>query len=298
MMANNTTRQDLSKDEIRRKRRRIKKMKSLILSVLLLITVTCVCYGSALYLGIFNQNAVNNAINRSEYFYSIPKKAVEKAYEYGYAYGIPKEVFSGENGYDEVFSKSKAYNDGIAVINANIEGEEYVPDNAKIQKVLNSNISTYIENTGAKLDNAEIENLIDEIVTYYEEIIKIPYIEQYAEVRVTVNKVIATGVPLMIVLSVVLLVLQFRIHKTKVGALKYVAYSASGAVITSLIIPAVMLFIDILEKMGIYEEYLYNMVSALINSTFLACIIFGIGCLVAYAAIFIYIFNKQNNKAK
>ena len=300
-MAKDNLKQNEAKEEhyIRRKKqKRIKKIKSLILSALLLLSVTIVCYGSSMYLGIFYKNAISDALTDSEYFYSIPEKVVDKACEYGSEYGILREVFSGTNGYDEIITKGKAYNDGIAIVNAKLSKDTYEIDISDMKYEIIGNLEQYVEKTGTQISDEEKEELADEITEYYKESLVLPYMEQYVHVRSIINRILIVTVPFATILAFIFLILQFKIHRTKVGALKYIAYSASGAVITSLIIPTVMMFVDILDKFNVDDEYLYKAGNTLLNRAFSVCIIFGVGCLVVYVAILVYIFRKQSVSSK
>ncbi len=269
-----------------------KHILSCIISFILSILLTMICYTLGTYFGLFNKALLLDAMNKSSYYESVNEYTLEQAEDLAIPAGLDSSVFK------DVFSLENTYREGKAYLEATLNGTSYVIDTSSIRDSLSSNITSYadINDISYDADNSQsIDEFIDRVCELYSANLAVPYLSYYKGLKTSFTKVIIVGVPLLLVLSIFAAFLLTRLDNWLHRALRYIAYSFLGAAVMTAIAPGILLITRRYRYLNISPAYINKLLSNYLGQS-LFIYVYSAFILLAIAMIIIVIIYYMRSK--
>lgn len=164
-------------------------------------------------------------------------------------------------------------------VSAGFHGESFTVNTEEIKQRLVDTTNGYINEHQIQIDaqtQSAIDTFIEANTQNYAKLLQFPYIEYLGSGIRILHKVFWIAAALLVVLCAVLAFAQIRMHKSKRRKKRWLAYSLIGAGLMTSVVPAMLLGFKVFERIQIMPEYLYRVITAVLNGTTLTVLIVGI----------------------
>ena len=210
---------------------RIKAITCMVTSLMLAIFISVIAILMSVKLGFASNNSLLNALDDVKYYDMVYKSFMDKAESILIPDGLTSEVLQG------VFSEEQLRSDGNHYFKAQLTSTES-----------SINIEGY-------------KHISNDIITCYEEMIKIPYASTIGMVFRNINKYFLMLLIPITIFAIVCILLLYKQNKVKKNRIfRYLAYSImSGAI--SIVIPVIYSrSTGFYKKLQIHPEYVYKFI--------------------------------------
>lgn len=185
-------------------------------------------------------------------------------------------------------------------VKAGFNGKSYEASTDVIKQRLKDTTNGYIQENQIAINSetqTAIDTFIDANTTNYAKLLQFPYIEYIGKGINVFHKIFWMAAGGLSVLCLLLAFAQIRMHKSRRRRKRWLAYSFMGAGLMSSIMPAMLLSFKVFDRIQIEPEYLYRVLTAVLNGTTVVLLIVGI--LWVILGVFLTYFKpKKKNKSK
>jgi len=271
---------------------------STIIALLLSIFLTMASYLGGIYFGAFNKTLILDSLNKTSYYNAIMDYTLDKSQSLAIPMGLKPEVF------DNVFTFEETYAEGNALIHANLDGKEYIPNTSKVVDRLVSNINLYLKQNDLKVTNdqqANITTFSNIIADEYSKNLSVPYIKYYTSLRNIFSKLAYVGIPVFLLLSAFAIFLLIKMQRWIHRSLRFIAYGTLAASLMTAGLPVFLLITGSYKRLNVTPEYFYNFIVHYITESLYTFIIISLLLFVISIMLMTIIHFKKNeltNKKK
>lgn len=245
-------------------------------SFLLSVFLTIVSILAAIRIGFFNKELIFEYLDKVD-FYSEVQQEVYKQISYEI---VPTGLEL--NLIDETIPIEKVHNDVNGYIQACFDDVEYRIETAEIEDAMYKNIMDQFENMERQEDAGTQEHarrFISNIIEKYPDIIKFPYIKEFAGICTKMEPLLTMIMIAAAVMGIVCILFLLLLQRWKHRSLRYIIYAVLAAALMTVAVPAYLLIRKTYEGLGIRPVYLYNFCMEYIKASLLSFIWIGIGLL-------------------
>ena len=246
---------------------------STIIALLLSIFLTMASYLGGTYFGVFNKTLILDSLNKTSYYNAIMDYTIDRAQSLAIPMGLQPEVF------DNVFTLEETYAEGNALIDANLDEQDYIPNTSKVVDRLVANINTYLKEknlTATSEQQANITTFANTIAGEYTKNLSIPYIKYYTSLRNMFSKLVYVGIPLLLLLSAFAIFLLIKMQRWIHRSLRFIAYSTLAASLMTAGLPVFLLITGSYKHLNVSPEYFYNFIVHYITESLYTFIIISL----------------------
>lgn len=183
---------------------------------------------------------------------------------------------------DETIPIEKVHNDVNSYIEACFDDVEYTIETAEIENAIYENIMDQFENMERQEDTGTQEHarrFVSNIIEKYPDIIKFPYMKEFASVCTRIDPIISMIMIAAAVMGAVCILFLLLLQRWKHRSLRYIIYAGLAAALMTVAIPVYLLIQKTYEGLGIRPAYLYNFCMEYIKASLLSFIWIGVGLL-------------------
>lgn len=258
-------------------------------SLLLFATAALICIRMTL----FNQDFMINQVHKTEYVETIRKDMTQSIQDLGRGSNIPPEVLSDVVPEKTVSANVDNYIRSIyQEVPFELQGTDQIKDN-----ILN-NVHQYAQQENIAIDEAtqsNLENLANSATKNYANFIEIPYLLSYGRKVMAFQSaltlmLIITGVAFLLVFIGLLLMAKMKHQKIRWSSVTFL-----GAGLMLIVLPAIIYFSGVINRLGIMSEGLYRFVTGYITAFDLSFIFVGLG-LTGLALLLVLISERMRSK--
>ncbi|MDO5382661.1 MAG: hypothetical protein Q4F06_08110 [Eubacteriales bacterium] len=263
---------------------------STIISFLLSIFLTLICYLCGTYFGLFNKALILDAMNKSSYYESV------NSYTYDEAVNLAIPANLNESIFDGVFSLNDTYREGKAYLEATLNGEHYTIDTTKIRSKLSENIKKYIAESNISPDaynDNNINTFIDDVCRIYVSNLAVPYLSYYNGIKSMFKQIMLIGLPVLIILSLISIFLLTKTQKWIHRSLRYVAYSFLAAALMTTIMPAFLLITGGYSRLNLSPEFFSRLLSKYLGQSLMMYIYTSVIMLSAALIVILLVYYTR-----
>ncbi|MEI3227566.1 MAG: hypothetical protein V8S39_10945 [Lachnospiraceae bacterium] len=272
---------------------RLKQFFCIISSFLLAVSLTVLALFICVKAGFANISQITRAFGDSNYYNSVYNTMMDECENEAIISGLSKDIFTGVFSLDELTSYCNTYASSM------MNNQSYTLDTSAMEQKLSENIQAYVSENNLAVDgdmNEVIRNFTSTIMAYYKTAVQLPYFDQIASMFRLFDKLLMYILPCMIVFSIVLIILLFRLNTFKKNRIfRYLAYSALSSAISVLILPAFCYITKFYRKLAISPEYVYKYIISYIENGIFIFLIAGI---ILFVFGIVFIITSSMIKAK
>ena len=268
---------------------------STIIALLLSIFLTMASYLGGIYFGVFNNALILDSVNKTAYYNAIMDYTLDKSQSLAIPMGLQPEVF------DNVFTLDETYAEGNTLLQANLNGNEYIPDTSKVVNRLVSNINLYLKQNSLTVTNEQQTNITtfaNIVANEYFQSLSLPYIKYYTNLRNMVSKLVYVGIPVLLLLSAFAIFLLMKMQRWVHMSLRYIVYSTLAASLMTAILPVYLLITGSYKHLNITPEYFYNFMVHYITESLFTFIYISLLLFVISIMIMTILFFKKRELIK
>ena len=258
-------------------------------SLLLFATIALICIRMTL----FNQEFMINQVHKTDYVETIRKDMTESIQDLGRGSNIPPEVLV-----DVVPEKTVSMNVGNYIrsiyqeVPFKIQGEDQIKDN------ILKNVSQYAQQKNITIDEttqSNLNNLANSATKNYSNYIEIPYLLSYGKKVMAFQSaltmiLIIVGVAFVLVFVGLLLMVKMKHQKVRWSSVTFL-----GAGLMLVVLPTIIYFSGVINRLGIMSEGLYRFVTSYITAFDLSFIFVGLA-LTVLALLLVLISERMRSK--
>ena len=258
-------------------------------SLLLFATITLICIRMTL----FNQEFMINQVHKTDYVETIRKDMTESIQDLGRGSNIPPEVLV-----DFVPEKTVSMNVDNYIrsiyqeVPFKIQGEDQIKDN------ILKNVSQYAQQKNITIDEttqSNLNNLANSATKNYSNYIEIPYLLSYGKKVMAFQSaltmiLIIVGVAFVLVFVGLLLMVKMKHQKVRWSSVTFL-----GAGLMLVVLPAIIYFSGVINRLGIMSEGLYRFVTSYITAFDLSFVFVGLA-LTVLALLLVLISERMRSK--
>lgn len=263
---------------------------SFVLSIMLFVLSLCVVLTATL----FNPHFILNNIDKTEYYSYKCEEITEDLIDLGYASGLNEEFFDGLIDTEMISIDTGNY------IQDYYSGESIHIDLTNFKETFNTALDEYIkENNITEVDEQNRNYLVNNAAAIYRYSLDLPFFGRLSSYFQFAKKGLPIAVIVLSLLSAGICVVFFISNTRKHLAVKYICHATSGAFLALVVIPVLILFSDILNKINFSAQSLYHLFLQCGNSLCTAFFIGSALLLIVSIVLFIQykiLHKKQINK--
>ena len=258
-------------------------------SLLLFATIALICIRMTL----FNQEFMINQVHKTDYVETIRKDMTESIQDLGRGSNIPPEVLV-----DVVPEKTVSMNVDNYIrsiyqeVPFKIQGEDQIKDN------ILKNVSQYAQQKNITIDEttqSNLNNLANSATKNYSNYIEIPYLLSYGKKVMAFQSaltmiLIIVGVAFVLVFVGLLLMVKMKHQKVRWSSVTFL-----GAGLMLVVLPAIIYFSGVINRLGIMSEGLYRFVTSYITAFGLSFVFVGLA-LTVLALLLVLISERMRSK--
>lgn len=239
------------------------KVISMIASMLLSVFLTILAILFSVKLGFASNNSIINSMDKVGYYDMVYEEFISKSESLIIPNGLGVEVLDG------VFSKEQIRSDGNSYLTAELNSNVFNVNIDRYKEKLSENIYAYVAEKNLKVEgdaDKVINDISDEIIDYYIEIIRVPYASTIGVIFRTITQAFPILTIVMFIFALVTgwIIFVQKPHK-KNRILRYFSYSVMSAAFSTLLIPMYCIITRFYEKIQIRPEYVYRFIVKYIN---------------------------------
>lgn len=258
-------------------------------SLLLFATLALICIRMTL----FNQNFMIKQIHQTEYVETIRKDMTQSIQDLGRGSNIPPEVLADVVSEKTVSANVDNYIRSIyQEVPFEIQGEDQVKDN------IMKNVTQYAQQKNIAIDETtqnNLNNLAASATKNYSSYIEIPYLLSYGKKVMAFKSaltliLIIAGAAFLLVFVGLLLMAKMKHQKIRWSSVTFL-----GGGLMLAVLPAIIYFSGVIDRLGIMSEGLYQFVTGYITAFDLSFVFVGLG-LTVLALLLVLISERMCSK--
>ncbi|EOH77467.1 hypothetical protein [Enterococcus malodoratus] len=258
-------------------------------SLLLFATLALICIRMTL----FNQNFMIKQIHQTEYVETIRKDMTQSIQDLGRGSNIPPEVLADVVSEKTVSANVDNYIRSIyQEVPFEIQGEDQVKDN------IMKNVTQYAQQKNIAIDETtqnNLNNLAASATKNYSSYIEIPYLLSYGKKVMAFKSaltliLIIAGAAFLLVFVGLLLMAKMKHQKIRWSSVTFL-----GGGLMLAVLPALIYFSGVIDRLGIMSEGLYQFVTGYITAFDLSFVFAGLG-LTVLALLLVLISERMRSK--
>lgn len=258
-------------------------------SLLLFATLALICIRMTL----FNQNFMIKQIHQTEYVETIRKDMTQSIQDLGRGSNIPPEVLADVVSEKTVSANVDNYIRSIyQEVPFEIQGEDQVKDN------IMKNVTQYAQQKNIAIDETtqnNLNNLAASATKNYSNYIEIPYLLSYGKKVMAFKSaltmiLIIAGAAFLLVFVGLLLMAKMKHQKIRWSSVTFL-----GGGLMLAVLPALIYFSGVIDRLGIMSEGLYQFVTGYITAFDLSFVFAGLG-LTVLALLLVLISERMRSK--
>lgn len=231
-----------------------KKVRNIVFSILsfvlaLFLFIDIICVFTAVFA--INENRWIDQMNASNYFSDKADEITNRLVALGNASGLPPEFF------DEAVDPIQITNDTQTYMDSYFSGKSEVVYSSGFKQKFYSELDSYIAENNLKVDDANIDYLVNNAERIYLGSLEIPLLSRLSDYIVSLRSVLPFIIAGLSMLSAAIILIMFFGNKWKHRTFKYYYYASAG---TCLSLFAVSVFLSctgglkniILESRALY----------------------------------------------
>ncbi|MGO3604721.1 MAG: hypothetical protein ACTIOK_14975 [Enterococcus malodoratus] len=258
-------------------------------SLLLFATLALICIRMTL----FNQNFMIKQIHQTEYVETIRKDMTQSIQDLGRGSNIPPEVLADVVSEKTVSANVDNYIRSIyQEVPFEIQGEDQLKDN------IMKNVTQYAQQKNIAIDETtqnNLNNLAASATKNYSNYIEIPYLLSYGKKVMAFKSaltmiLIIAGAAFLLVFVGLLLMAKMKHQKIRWSSVTFL-----GGGLMLAVLPALIYFSGVIDRLGIMSEGLYQFVTGYITAFDLSFVFAGLG-LTVLALLLVLISERMRSK--
>lgn len=244
-------------------------------------------------LTLFNQNFMIKQVHDAKYIETIRKDVTESIQDLGRGSNIPPEVLSDVVTEKMVATNVENYIRGIYQdVPFQLQGEDQIKEN------IMNNVQQYAQQQNIPIDEGtqkNLENLANTATKNFSSYIEIPYLMSYGQ-KVMGFKSSLTLILLVVgasfVLTFTLLLLMVKLKHQRV---RWSSITFLGAGLMLVVLPAIIYFSGVINRLGITSEGLYRFVTSYVTTFDLSFVVVGLAA-IAIAVLLVIISERMRDR--
>lgn len=242
---------------------------------------------------LFNQNFMIKQIHQTEYVETIRKDMTQSIQDLGRGSNIPPEVLADVVSEKTVSANVDNYIRSIyQEVPFEIQGENQVKDN------IMKNVTQYAQQKNIAIDETtqnNLNNLAASATKNYSSYIEIPYLLSYGKKVMAFKSaltliLIIAGAAFLLVFVGLLLMAKMKHQKIRWSSVTFL-----GGGLMLAVLPAIIYFSGVIDRLGIMSEGLYQFVTGYITAFDLSFVFAGLG-LTVLALLLVLISERMRSK--
>lgn len=209
--------------------------------------------------------------------------------------GFPITLFENYIKEEDIRSDMVAYETAI------FDGKKASIPTDKIQQRLIKDTNKYITEQKITM-NPSIQTAVDQFINAnvekYAYLTSFPYLDVYAKLIKTYQKVYIVVLPILVVSTLILFILVKKMHRSKRRMQRFYAYGFIGAGLLTSVLPMYLYATRFFNKINLNPKYMYELLVALAKTYLLLNILIGLVCIVIGLIVSFAKFKKKNDKGE
>ena len=244
-------------------------------------------------LTLFNQNFMIKQVHDAKYIETIRKDVTESIQDLGRGSNIPPEVLS-----DVVTEKMVATNveNYIRVIYQDVpfqlQGEDQIKEN------IMNNVQQYAQQQNIPIDEdtqKNLENLANTAAKNFSSYIEIPYLMSYGQKVMSFKSsltllLLVVGASFVLIFTLLLLMVKLKHQRVRWSSITFL-----GAGLMLVVLPAIIYFSGVINRLGITSEGLYRFVTSYVTTFDLSFVFVGLAA-IAIAVLLVIISERMRDR--
>lgn len=262
----------------------VKKIVNVLLSFILAVLLTVLAYAGTLQFTLLNENFMLDNMNTCNYITEKKDEITRSLTDLGYASGLEEEFF------ENLLSEVMLYEDTEEYIHNYYSGEGSVVDKTAFMQAFNNALDQYIVDKGIDPDSVSKENreyLINEAAKIYKRSLELPFMGKLAGRFQNLKTIIPFVIIVALVLSALLCAIFVLSTKWKHRATRYICYATSATVLTTAVLPLIILLSKKVETFNIASRATYMLFVSCANNILLCILACSAFLLIVSVALFL-----------
>lgn len=244
-------------------------------------------------LTLFNQNFMIKQVHDAKYIETIRKDVTESIQDLGRGSNIPPEVLSDVVTEKMVATNVENYIRGIYQdVPFQLQGEDQIKDN------IMSNVQQYAQQQNIPIDEGtqkNLENLANTATKNFSSYIEIPYLMSYGQKVMSFKSsltliLLVVGASFVLIFTLLLLMVKLKHQRVRWSSITFL-----GAGLMLVVLPAIIYFSGVINRLGITSEGLYRFVTSYVTTFDLSFVFVGLAA-IAIAVLLIIISERMRDR--
>ncbi|MDU5333091.1 hypothetical protein [Enterococcus sp.] len=244
-------------------------------------------------LTLFNQNFMIKQVHDAKYIETIRKDVTESIQDLGRGSNIPPEVLSDVVTEKMVATNVENYIRGIYQdVPFQLQGEDQIKEN-----IIN-NVQQYAQQKNIPIDEGtqkNLENLANTATKNFSSYIEIPYLMSYGQkvmsFKSSLNLILlVVGAGFVLTFTLLLLMVKLKHQRVRWSSITFL-----GAGLMLVVLPAIIYFSGVINRLGITSEGLYRFVTSYVTTFDLSFVFVGLAA-IAIAVLLVIISERMRDR--
>lgn len=146
------------------------------------------------------------------------------------------------------------------------EGLTYTPDSSTFESGIYDTLSAYAQENDASVNEENLQNISELCGEMYRDHATLSYVGSIGHYANMFRTPLLLASVVCAVITGILILIQFSMHRFKHRALRYLICGATGAGLSLIVMPAIALLSGKIRHLSITDESLYNLVVSYLNT--------------------------------
>lgn len=244
-------------------------------------------------LTLFNQNFMIKQVHDAKYIETIRKDVTESIQDLGRGSNIPPEVLSDVVTEKMVATNVENYIRGIYQdVPFQLQGEDQIKEN------IMNNVQQYAQQKNIPIDEGtqkNLENLANTATKNFSSYIEIPYLMSYGQKVMSFKSsltliLLVVGASFVLIFTLLLLMVKLKHQRVRWSSITFL-----GAGLMLVVLPAIIYFSGVINRLGITSEGLYRFVTSYVTTFDLSFVFVGLAA-IAIAVLLVIISERMRDR--
>lgn len=244
-------------------------------------------------LTLFNQNFMIKQVHDAKYNETIRKDVTESIQDLGRGSNIPPEVLSDVVTEKMVATNVENYIRGIYQdVPFQLQGEDQIKEN------IMNNVQQYAQQQNIPIDEGtqkNLENLANTATKNFSSYIEIPYLMSYGQKVMSFKSsltliLLVVGASFVLIFTLLLLMVKLKHQRVRWSSITFL-----GAGLMLVVLPAIIYFSGVINRLGITSEGLYRFVTSYVTTFDLSFVFVGLAA-IAIAVLLVIISERMRDR--
>lgn len=244
-------------------------------------------------LTLFNQNFMIKQVHDAKYIETIRKDVTESIQDLGRGSNIPPEVLSDVVTEKMVATNVENYIRGIYQdVPFQLQGEDQIKEN------IMNNVQQYAQQQNIPIDEGtqkNLENLANTATKNFSSYIEIPYLMSYGQKVMSFKSsltliLLVVGASFVLIFTLLLLMVKLKHQRVRWSSITFL-----GAGLMLVVLPAIIYFSGVINRLGITSEGLYRFVISYVTTFDLSFVFVGLAA-IAIAVLLVIISERMRDR--